>query len=141
MSDSGNISKTSAYTCPCPNFVVCHNVLPMPHPEEVDDLLPQTCMTCDIDFNGILDIRAVCDWECPICLQRVGEAVRLVQCSHLTCPDCFRRLHWEYWEPADAVHHHLHVMNDCDYRDSVYTCPLCRATRPCCSRLGTTGPP
>jgi len=94
----------------CLNFLVCqHTSAPTCGP---------LCMTCGswLKLDGFgwdqLDIALDSPEPCPVCLGEHLPSVRLPQCTHRLCPDCFRCI--MFW---DETRHHL------DPRP--YGCPPC----------------
>lgn len=70
----------------CPNFLVCGSV----GPKWFLDIHRGTCWTCRSKNFRNLEFS---EDECPTCLD-TKMCVKLLNCSHKQCVDCFRRCQW-----------------------------------------------
>lgn len=89
-------------------------------------VVDSTCNTLDICNNPDAEVpmqhvlRMLCEpTSCPICLEDVPEAPRMLECGHIMCLPCMIR--YEHAEPPADPLKHAGINRQHTYRE----CPLC----------------
>ena len=93
----------------CPNFSVCNQFLKVVQLEGFDG----RCLDCDIVFGRNLEFETVLR-ECPICLGDNIDNVKMPNCCHSLCKNCFQEL-FRRGASDDTTSQQQNLVN----------CPLC----------------
>jgi hypothetical protein len=71
----------------CKNYKLCKEIMPLSYLEYRKCYL---CLNCIIE--GVGELIFIDNYECPICLDE-KECIKLLNCNHYLCKECFRRCH------------------------------------------------
>jgi len=115
----------------CPNFKACNQFLKKIH----KDYYNGRCLDCDITFGKNLEFVNENN-ECPICLDNKINCVRMPNCTHIVCLQCFKKCFNAYDGSGDGENMvrrpHTHEIfflrtNEQEQRLNLQKCPLCRS--------------
>lgn len=91
-SDSHTYERIKPCDClpiKCPNYVLCRSVAPL----KILDANFGLCRICAMTFGKKITVENITD-VCCVCLENKFEFLKMNNCNHFFCPDCYNRLHW-----------------------------------------------